>query len=752
MSWVIRQITCQDLKGFNGRYVFPFQVGLNVIHGPNGQGKSSVVDCLRWALIGEYPRVDAIRATSQSIINKNAGVENGMPEVVVELVDTETDEEMTITRRGYRKPRAANESGGLTDGQEGLEPLEVSVAGNNHIGWFGDAQAMIEEQLGLKSSTLAKCSVVGQDDIISMISGKETEMNSVMHDLLDLRTLVDIGPILREGKSEAESHRKMFNEQLEGPASPIAKWEATNTQLAEDFENEQEEAREVHGFEWDEMESNAQIEEAIVQRLADCETSLEVDFSELEIGDRTTEIQTAVDELAGQNPTNERATELARESLRIGRSIEDLEGATESWSGLKTEMSELLGDDGLDLVSLASETQEIETSFNEKKVEKEALDLSESLSTSVIDHLEAHSELDECPICKNPAEHAALRAAAEALMGPEIVARRSTLSSEADALESQFSDAKNKYESAAQLHASILAGVNDLSTAVERLPEGMKMQIQSAENLLAGAAAISAYVEEIQRVKANCEERQEEIENEEGQLETQSTTWREETLEPLRLTLRAVGSLTQLLNAYTAIDTHAGRYEDAEVAQAALRNRLQQARSLKGMLHSLESALTASQQENASQRIDEALPQINEIFSTVCGNPQYDRLQVDCSIKNGSIVYSFRTLPVQRALGDVAAVVLSGGNQAVASIAALMALAAGGSHQFPTLVLDDPCVQMDPATIERWAGAASDFAQNQQLIVLTHQPDVADHLEENGASRVDLEGWDQGILPNRGEE
>ena len=751
MSWVIRQITCQDLKGFNGQYVFPFQAGLNVIHAESNQGKSSLVDSLRWALIGEYPKVSAIRAPSQSMINKNAGTENGMPEVVVELVDTENDEEMTITRRGHKKATTRNESFGLTVGQEGLEPLEVSVAGDNYTGWYGDAQAMILEQLGspngpINSSTLAKCSVVGQDDIISMISGKETEMNSVMHDLLDLRTLVDIGPILKDSKGEAERLRKAFNDQLEGPASPIARWEAMNAQLAEDFENKQEEVREEHGFEWDEVESNAHIEEAIVQRLAVCETSLEVDYSELEIGDRATEIQTSVDERAGNDPTNDRATELARESERIGRSIEDLQEASDSWNDIEAEMSELLGDDGLDLVSLAGERQNIEALLNEKKREKEALDLSFNLSTSVIDHLEVHDELDKCPICENPAEHAALKAAAEALMGPEIAALRSTLNSQAEALESQLTVAKNNYESAEQLHASILSGVNDLTTVVERLPEGSDMQIQSAENLLAGAAAISAYVEEIHRVKGICEERQREIEKEEEQLEDQRSTWREETLEPLRTTLREVGSLEQLLHAYRAIDTHAGRYEDAEIAHAALRSRLGDARNLKGMLHSLESALTVSQQANASQRIDETLPQINEIFDAVCGNPQYDRLQVHCSIKNGSIVYSFRTLPVQRALGDVAAVVLSGGNQAVASIAALMALAAGGSHQFQTLVLDDPCVQMDPKTCERWAVAASDFAQNQQLIVLTHQPYVADYLEENGAHREDLEGWDQGVL------
>ena len=289
-----------------------------------------------------------------------------------------------------------------------------------------------------------------------------------------------------------------------------------------------------------------------------------------------------------------------------------------------------------------------------------------------------------------------------------------------------------------------------MKAVIDRIPDDMEVAVQSAEELLVGAPAISAFVAEIEHVKEICEERQKEIKEEEEQLEGQREKWRAETMEPLRATLREVNALIQLLDAYIAIDNHAERFEAAEIAQADLKTRLVKARGLKAMLGGLESALTASQQENASRRIDEALPQINDIFSAVCSNPQYDRLQVDCSIKNGSIVYSFRTLPEQRAFGDVAAVVLSGGNQSVASIAALMALAAGGSHQFPTLVLDDPCVQMDPKTIERWAGAASDFAQNQQLIVLTHQPEVADYLEENGASRDDLQGWNQGVLPDRG--
>ena len=752
MSWIIRQITCQDIKGFNGRYEFPFEPGLNVIHGPNGQGKSSVVDSLRWALIGELPKVEAIRAPSQSLINKNAGLANGMPEVIVELVNLENGGEMTVIRRGHKKATDRNENAGLTDLQKdaGLDALEVSVSGDHYTGWYGDAQDMIQEQLGLKSSTLAKCSVVGQDDIMSIIAGKETEMNNVMHDLLNLRTLVDIGPILKKGKGDAEKKRKELSTELEGPASPMAMWEATNKQLNENLVNRQERARGEYGFDWGEMESKPQIEEAIVQRLVDCESALDADFSESEIGKRVTEIGSTVDELSGQDPAHEMARKHGIESERFGRLIDDLESTSEFWVKRETEMSELLGTEGLNLLTLATAKQEKEASYNEMLAEKEALDLSEKLSTSVMEHLDAHSELEECPICNSPAEHAALKTAAEALMGPKFVARRSELNSKVETLSGEVDDLSIKYESAEKLHTNIHTGVKEMKAVIDRIPDNMEMTVQSAEELLTGAPVISAFVAEIERVKEICEERQKAIKEEEEQLEERRQKWQTETIEPLRKTLREVNALIQLLDACSAIDNHAERFEAAEIAQAELRTRLVKARGLKAMLGGLESALTASQQENASQRIDEALPQINDIFSAVCSNPQYDRLQVDCSIKNGSIVYSFRTLPEQRAFGDVAAVVLSGGNQSVASIAALMALAAGGSHQFPTLVLDDPCVQMDSETIARWAGAASDFAQNQQLIVLTHQPEVADYLEDNGAFRDDLQGWNQGVLPERG--
>ena len=277
------------------------------------------------------------------------------------------------------------------------------------------------------------------------------------------------------------------------------------------------------------------------------------------------------------------------------------------------------------------------------------------------------------------------------------------------------------------------------------------MATKSEKQLLSSSNEISDFLIEIKRVRDIILQRNKEIKEQEKDLDTQSENWRKSTIEPLRQYLVEINALIQLLDAFSTVDNHATRLQQAQDDQALLSDRLARAKALKTMLSELLKNLHISQRTNAIQAINNALPEINVIYREVCSNPQYDNLQIDPTIKKGSIVYSFRTLPQQRAFGDVAAVVLSGGNQAVASIAALMALAAGGSHQFPSLILDDPCAQMDPETIERWAKAASNFTQNQQLIVFTHQPEVADHLESNGAFRDDLNGWNQGTLPGRGQ-
>ena len=163
---------------------------------------------------------------------------------------------------------------------------------------------------------------------MSIIAGKETEMNSLMHDLLDLRTLVEIGPILDAGKKKADQKRKSFLERLEGTDSPIAKWEEVNSRLSEELEAKQQKARDDFGFDWDEVEGKFQVEEAIENRLEECETALEVELSEVEIIDRVTEIGASVDKLAGKDPNHEVETSLATENTVVKRAFDDLKSAS----------------------------------------------------------------------------------------------------------------------------------------------------------------------------------------------------------------------------------------------------------------------------------------------------------------------------------------------------------------------------------------------------------------------------------------
>ena len=71
--------------------------------------------------------------------------------------------------------------------------------------------------------------------------------------------------------------------------------------------------------------------------------------------------------------------------------------------------------------------------------------------------------------------------------------------------------------------------------------------------------------------------------------------------------VKKMNALIQLRDAYSALDRHVERREAAEIALKQLRAKLEQSKALKAMLSGLNKALTTSQQENASQRIEDAL-------------------------------------------------------------------------------------------------------------------------------------------------
>jgi len=97
----IKKLELQGFKSFSDRTKLNFHEGITAIIGPNGTGKSNIVDALLWVLGGK--RIKALRGerSGDVIFNGNAKVAPmGMADVTLVLADE--DEELSFSHRVFR--------------------------------------------------------------------------------------------------------------------------------------------------------------------------------------------------------------------------------------------------------------------------------------------------------------------------------------------------------------------------------------------------------------------------------------------------------------------------------------------------------------------------------------------------------------------------------------------------------------------------------------------------------------------------
>ena len=104
----LKSLEIKGFKSFGDKVVINFDEGITGIVGPNGCGKSNVVDAIRWVL-GEQ-RTRALRSDKMENVIFN-GTKNRKPQQMAEvslsfnntknLLPTEYSQ-VTITRRYYR--------------------------------------------------------------------------------------------------------------------------------------------------------------------------------------------------------------------------------------------------------------------------------------------------------------------------------------------------------------------------------------------------------------------------------------------------------------------------------------------------------------------------------------------------------------------------------------------------------------------------------------------------------------------------
>ena len=134
----LKRLTCQGFKSFADKIDFDFEPGVTGIVGPNGCGKSNVVDAIKWAL-GDQSAKSLRGEQMQDVIFFGSGTRRSAGMAQVELMFDNTDrrlpvdtEEVTVSRRLFRSGESAylinNETARLKDIKELLMDTGIGLS------------------------------------------------------------------------------------------------------------------------------------------------------------------------------------------------------------------------------------------------------------------------------------------------------------------------------------------------------------------------------------------------------------------------------------------------------------------------------------------------------------------------------------------------------------------------------------------------------------------------------------------------
>jgi chromosome segregation protein len=168
----IKKLSVVGFKSFMDKTEIPFPVGISAVVGPNGCGKSNIVDAIRWAM-GEQSAKQLRGRQMEDVIFNGAGEYKplGMAEVSIVLENGDgsfppefmNESEISVTRRLYRSGESEYLLNGvqcrLKDVQElfmdtGLGNRAYSIIGQGRIGSIveqkpEETRVMIEEAAGI---------------------------------------------------------------------------------------------------------------------------------------------------------------------------------------------------------------------------------------------------------------------------------------------------------------------------------------------------------------------------------------------------------------------------------------------------------------------------------------------------------------------------------------------------------------------------------------------------------------------------
>lgn len=240
----IKRLSLMGFKSFKDKIDIPFPIGISAVVGPNGCGKSNIVDAIRWVM-GEQSAKLLRGRNMEDVIFSGSGESQALGMAEVNLVlengngsfppEYSNEEELSVTRRLYRSGESEyllnNVPCRLKDIHEifmdtGLGNKSYSIIGQGKIGAIveqkpEETRLMIEEAAGItrfkrkeaearRKMELTRNNLHRVEDILSEV---QTQMRSLKRQAGKARRYKAIGEEIRRLDMVLSSN--LYNELIE---------------------------------------------------------------------------------------------------------------------------------------------------------------------------------------------------------------------------------------------------------------------------------------------------------------------------------------------------------------------------------------------------------------------------------------------------------------------------------------------------------------------------------------------------------
>jgi exonuclease SbcC len=178
MTQFLEQLFITGFRGINEPIHLTFEKGLNILYGPNGVGKSSIIQAIEWCLTGKVTYFSGGDFRKEDAIVNLFSAEQ---QATVTLILTTNGDTVEITRtRPLRKTSSP-----------GRQPLQIAAGTQIYKG--NRATKYLEEHLNINEDTIQNI-IIHQQTIRDILSRKPDEQSRAIDQLLgigDVRDFID---------------------------------------------------------------------------------------------------------------------------------------------------------------------------------------------------------------------------------------------------------------------------------------------------------------------------------------------------------------------------------------------------------------------------------------------------------------------------------------------------------------------------------------------------------------------------------